>query len=106
MLGRDDGCAAAAWSAVALVAVSPVVLGSDDGLVLGIGPLELDDDPPAECDAERVSVVVALDVACLTSFSASAVALIGSSSLQMRSNANLHASECLSSKQTTCVQES
>ena len=56
--------------------------GSASALVVASGPLELGEVPPTEYDAEGFAVITALEIDCLASLSASAIALIESSSAQ------------------------
>ena len=77
--------------ASALVAASAAVLAVTDELLNDLGPLELRDAPPTEYAADGFTVLVALEIDCLTSFSASSRHFIDASSARRRSNLVLHA---------------
>ena len=85
LLGADAAyTGSTAWYVSALIAVSAAVLGVNDELVRDVASLELDDVPPAECTAEGLTVVDALENVCLASFSDDATDLIDLSPTYVR----------------------
>ena len=83
---------AAAGYASALVAAAAVVFVVNEELGRDLRLLDLGDVPLTVFAVRGCFVVAALEIECLSSFSVSAIALINSSSAQMRSNLALHVS--------------